>query len=88
MMIEPGISELQKSVDSRYTLVVMAAKRARMLGTKTGEDAVQKPVSDAVREIADGKVGYVRRSRNDGIIADKSLDISNGTFEVLNLDAQ
>ena len=32
MMIKPGISELSKCVDSRYTLVTMAAKRARMIG--------------------------------------------------------
>ena len=32
MMIKPGISELSRCVDSRYTLVTMAAKRARMLG--------------------------------------------------------
>ena len=31
MMIKPGISELSKCVDSRYTLVTMAAKRARMI---------------------------------------------------------
>ncbi len=28
MMIKPGISDLSKCVDSRYTLVTMAAKRA------------------------------------------------------------
>ena len=32
MMIKPGISDLSKCVDSRYTLVTMAAKRARMIG--------------------------------------------------------
>ena len=64
MMIKPGISELSRRVDSRYTLVTMAAKRARMLGGKGTEDVnqVAKPVSEAVCEIADGKVGYVRRT--------------------------
>lgn len=64
MMIKPGISELSRRVDSRYTLVTMAAKRARMLGGKGTEDPnqVAKPVSEAVQEIADGKVGYVRRT--------------------------
>lgn len=66
MMIKPGITTLSKCVDSRYTLVTMAAKRARMLGaTKNmfGEDAPvdnRKHVSIAVDEIASGKVGYVR----------------------------
>ncbi len=71
MMIEPGITELDKYVDSRYTLVAMAAKRARMIGkerlasnAENGEkpyDAtLDKPVSQAVKEIAKGVVGYVR----------------------------
>ena len=59
MMIKPGISELSKKVDSRYTLVSMAAKRARIIG-ENGEPDVIKPVSRAVQEIADGKVQYCR----------------------------
>lgn len=64
MMIKPGISELSKCVDSRYTLVAMAAKRARMIGEARMEDSEaygsKKPVSVAADEIATGKVGYVR----------------------------
>ena len=64
MMIEPGITELSKCVDSRYTLVTMAAKRARMIGNEEHDEdyvaPVEKPVSIAAREIAEGKVGYVR----------------------------
>lgn len=64
MMIKPGISELSKCVDSRYTLVTMAAKRARMIGEARMEDneafGDEKPVSVAADEIASGKVGYVR----------------------------
>ena len=59
MMIKPGISELSKKVDSRYTLVSMAAKRVRMLGADE-EVADVKPISKAVEEIADGKVQYCR----------------------------
>ena len=51
MMIKPGISELSKCVDSRYTLVTMAAKRARMIGEERMHymDAYgdEKPVSVA-----------------------------------------
>ena len=65
MMIKPGISELSRCVDSRYTLVTMAAKRARMLGENNEEvkstDSL-KPVSKAVHEIAEGKVSYTRHS--------------------------
>lgn len=68
MMIKPGITELSKCVDSRYTLVIMAAKRARMLGGESNEDSIEidyshekdKPVSIAANEIAEGKIGYVR----------------------------
>lgn len=63
MMIKPGISTLSTCVDSRYTLVTMVAKRARMIG-ETGEGLVncdvKKPVSIAVAEVASGKVGYIR----------------------------
>ena len=64
MMIKPGITELSRCVDSRYTLVSMAAKRARMIGGKTDEEenetVMKKPVSMAADEIAQGKIGYVR----------------------------
>ncbi len=64
MMIKPGISELSKCVDSRYTLVSMAAKRARMIGKARMEDYEAfgdgKPVTIASDEIITGKVGYVR----------------------------
>lgn len=64
MMIKPGITELSKCVDSRYTLVTMAAKRARMIGEARIEDneafGTDKPVTVAAGEIVTGKVGYVR----------------------------
>ena len=63
MMIKPGITELSRCVDSRYTLVSMAAKRARMLGENADDydsSAAVKPVSIAADEIAQGKIGYVR----------------------------
>ncbi len=64
MMIKPGITELSKCVDSRYTLVSMAAKRARMIGEDRMKDyeahGTEKPVTVAADEIASGKVGYVR----------------------------
>lgn len=71
MMIKPGISELSRCVDSRYTLVTMAAKRARMIGkTEVPDPNVKrvecpKPVSKAVSEIAEGKVSYVRHTQID-----------------------
>lgn len=61
MMIKPGITELSKKVDSRYTLVSMAAKRVRMLGNSEELELEDiKPIAKAVEEIADGKVQYTR----------------------------
>ena len=65
MMIKPGITELSKYVDSRYTLVSMAAKRARMISEEqnTAENYdpfAEKSVTLAINEIASGRVGYVR----------------------------
>lgn len=65
-MIKPGITTLSRCVDSRYTLVTMVAKRARMIGTDEEENSIngsKKAVSAAVEEVAEGKVGYIRRER-------------------------
>lgn len=75
-MIEPKIDQLQEKVDSRYSLVILAAKRAReinsyysQLGEGRGEyipplaetgDLHSKPLAIALQEIAEGKVTYER----------------------------
>lgn len=64
-MIQTALDELMQKVDSRYTLVVIAAKRARKLTEKAENDknngfAVRKPVTEALKEIAQGKVRYRR----------------------------
>ena len=68
MILYPGIGELMKNIDSRYTLVVETAKRARQL-TNGAEQVVvkksNKAVSVAVDEIAAGKVSFIRTK--DGI---------------------
>ena len=78
MMIEPGITELSKCVDSRYTLVAMAAKRARMIGKEEHDEdyvaPVEKPVSIAAKEIAEGKVGYVRSERITSAKSDETAE--------------
>lgn len=62
-MIYPSINLLMEKVDSRYTLVVTAAKRARMLAQgapKLVDMDSDKFVTIAVNEIAEGKVFYDR----------------------------
>lgn len=60
-MIYPSIDDLMEKVDSKYTLVIAAAKRARMINNgdpKLVETVSQKDVSIALEEIAAGKIGY------------------------------
>lgn len=62
-MIEPSINNLLERVDSRYTLVIVAAKRARQLVEgveKVSESDSDKPVTVAINEINDGKITYAR----------------------------
>ncbi len=62
-MIQLSLDELMEKVDSRYTLVVVAAKRARVLTEKGGsraDGAMRKPVITALMEIAQDKIGYKR----------------------------
>ena len=61
MLIQPTLESLMKKVDSKYTLVTLAAKRAREL---TDGDApfvdvnTNKVVSVAMEEINEGKIQY------------------------------
>lgn len=62
-MIEPGISSLLKKVDSRYTLVVATAKRARQIAegaNKLTSFDSDKPVTIAIHEINEDKITYIR----------------------------
>ncbi|KUK83543.1 MAG: DNA-directed RNA polymerase subunit omega [Pelotomaculum thermopropionicum] len=60
----PTLDELMEKVDSRYTLVVVAAKRARALtesGAEAGDGPVAgKPVTAALVDIFQDKVKYKR----------------------------
>jgi DNA-directed RNA polymerase subunit omega len=75
-MIEPNIDDLLERVDSKYSLVTLAAKRAReinsyysQLGEGRGEFVPplvetgglrNKPLSIALEEIAEDKVTFER----------------------------
>ncbi len=58
-MLYPEISKLMEGLDSRYSLVVMTAKRARQLVSNSESD---KTVSRAINEIAEGKIKCVKGS--------------------------
>ncbi len=67
-MLYPSINDLLKKADSRYTLVMMASKRARQLvdgDTPNVDEKSNKPVSIAIHEIAQDKIGYTRASKEN-----------------------
>lgn len=67
-MLYPSVNSLLKTADSRYTLVAIVAKRARQLNREGRNDEEvdgTKNVSIAIREIEEGKIGYLRTK--DGI---------------------
>ena len=68
-MNQPSMDLLRERVDSRYTLVALTAKRARQLleGSKPlAECDSDKPVTIALHEIAEDKVGWERVSGSSG----------------------
>lgn len=62
-MLEPSINTIKEKTDSRYTLVILAAKRARDIieGKPMLIDMdIDKPVSVAAHEIAEDLITYKR----------------------------
>ena len=62
-MINPPLDILLQKVDCKYTLAVFSAKRAREIidGDKPiVESHSNKPLTNALEEIAQGKITYVR----------------------------
>lgn len=59
MMLYPAMKDLLKKVPSRYELVNVVACRAREIACEAeaaGEPLDEKPVSIAIREVAEGKL--------------------------------
>lgn len=62
-MLEPSVELMKEKADSRYTLAILAAKRARDIveGKPALVDMnIDKPVSVAVHEIAENLITYGR----------------------------
>lgn len=62
-MIQPSLDALMKKVDSKYTLVVLAAKRAREImdgGELLVKTKSSKAVTSALEEIVANKITYER----------------------------
>lgn len=66
-MLYPSVNEIRKKADSRYTIVILAAKRARDIidGKPILADVeIDRPVSIASHEIAEDLITY---SREEGL---------------------
>ena len=84
-MLYPSINKIRKKADSRYTLVIRAAKRARdIIDGKPAltEDSVNRPVSIAAHEIAEDLITYVR----DG--ADSIVEEEPEGMEVIEMEPE
>ena len=58
-MLYPPVADLLKNVDSRYLLVNVVAHRARQIAAEAEalqEELDEKPVTLAIKEVADGKL--------------------------------
>ena len=59
MMLDPPMKDLLKYIPSRYELVNVVAHRARQISNEAEREGVpldDKPVSMAIREVAQGKL--------------------------------
>ena len=69
MLLYPSINELSEKTDSKYTLAILTAKRARDIIdgkpqlTLTEEN--EKPLSVATIEVAEDLISYKRESKED-----------------------
>ncbi len=67
-MVEPSIDVLTEKVDSKYTLVILASKRARELQDETAlpmvKGASNKPVTIALEEVGADLLTYERTKSN------------------------
>ena len=58
-MLYPAMSDLLKNIDSRYLMVNVVARRARQISLEAEENnetLTEKPVTLAIREVAEGKL--------------------------------
>lgn len=68
MMIYPSIDQLLHKIDSKYSLVVVAARRARQLNGTDGEHVksnARKPVAVALEEIMENSLHFRRLRDRD-----------------------
>ena len=68
-MLYPPVADLLKNVDSRYLLVNVVAQWARQIAEdaeRNHEELTEKPVTLAIWEVADGKIGATLKEEYAG----------------------
>ena len=63
MLLYPSVNKLQEKTDSRYTLCILTAKRARdIIDGKPvlTEEESERPVSQAAKEVAEDLITFRR----------------------------
>src|SRR5436190_22983795 len=92
-MMDPPVETLLDKVDSKFTLVTLAAKRGRQINSyfnQLGEglgaivppqvaSVSRKPLSIALEEIAAGKILFVRREEGEDGEAIDVIDVEGAT---------
>ena len=66
MMLYPPVAELVDKIGSRYQLVNLVARRARVIAAKAEEEQIpleRKPVSSAIDEVYTGKLSIAQESK-------------------------
>lgn len=69
-MLYPSVNQVRDKVDSRYTLVILAAKRAKEIVNGVPiltDNASNKPVTLSASEIAEDLISY-KRSETEEVI--------------------
>lgn len=75
MMLYPAMNELLAKVPSRYKLVNVVAARARKIATRAEQEHLMledKPVSIAIREIANGCLDDLEENKE--VLADEDWE--------------
>jgi DNA-directed RNA polymerase subunit omega len=69
------VEDCLKRVDSRFELVILAARRAKMLmrGAKPLVESNNRPIVSALREVAAGKVKFIDPKEKE-----KQKELSSG----------
>ena len=64
MMLYPPVADLVAKIGSRYQLINLVARRARVLAMEAEENQLQtdkKPVSEAIDEVYTGKLTIISK---------------------------